>query len=398
VFDEMAPEIEGAVVGPKGTGVTVPVPKPTVIESRIVRQPGSPTLADITPPKVHPSNLPKKTEPPKPTVPTEPPKPAVPKEPPKPAVPKEPPKPAVPAEPTKPAVPTQKERAAAKGKQEEAVAAKQKQESERKWRELQEAEQRRKATEPDRKRRQEEAAAKRKQEEPAPKEKPKAKAEAKDPEATAKKSARDKAREETERKIKEIEQEKKKLDVQDSSLRKAIRELNEKIERLNDELLKATEGDKPRILKEIEEAENTLNVNKGGGLRAELEGTSIKQWELTRAKKNLLEALKLERPSLRESTKRAIEEAATKRGNVPGGRETKPPYRFLDRKGKPIEHDQIHYGHSYGQEHRRLALQAQEKGMNQAQFNDWVNSHPEFFQIESEAENLSHAYEKPGID
>ena len=63
VFDEIAPEMEGAVVGPKGTGVTVPVPKPTVIESRIVRQPGSPTLADITPPKVHPSNVGKELPP-----------------------------------------------------------------------------------------------------------------------------------------------------------------------------------------------------------------------------------------------------------------------------------------------------------------------------------------------
>jgi len=98
VFDEMAPEMEGAVVGPKGTGVTVPVPKPTVIESRVVRQPGSPTVADITPPKVHPSNVPKKTEPPKPTVSTEPPKPAAPKEP---AVPTEP-IPAAPAVPLSP--------------------------------------------------------------------------------------------------------------------------------------------------------------------------------------------------------------------------------------------------------------------------------------------------------
>ena len=36
--------------------------------------------------------------------------------------------------------------------------------------------------------------------------------------------------------------------------------------------------------------------------------------------------------------------------------------------------------------------------MNQAQFNDWVNRHPEWFQIESKADNLSHANEKAGID
>jgi hypothetical protein len=65
--------------------------------------------------------------------------------------------------------------------------------------------------------------------------------------------------------------------------------------------------------------------------------------------------------------------------------------------GKPID-GPYHYGHDFGFEHRRLAVEAQIRGMNQAQFNDWVNSHPEWFRIEAPETNLSHIGEKPGID
>jgi hypothetical protein len=37
-------------------------------------------------------------------------------------------------------------------------------------------------------------------------------------------------------------------------------------------------------------------------------------------------------------------------------------------------------------------------GMNQEQFDRWVNDHPEWFQLETKANNESHRYEKPGID
>jgi Domain of unknown function (DUF4157) len=60
---------EGALAD-TGTGVNVPVPKtgPTVLESRAIKPPPrtSPaTVADLTPPKVHPSNLPKDVPAPK---------------------------------------------------------------------------------------------------------------------------------------------------------------------------------------------------------------------------------------------------------------------------------------------------------------------------------------------
>ncbi|MEO8378777.1 MAG: GH-E family nuclease, partial [Acidobacteriota bacterium] len=59
---------------------------------------------------------------------------------------------------------------------------------------------------------------------------------------------------------------------------------------------------------------------------------------------------------------------------------------------------EYHFGHRYGYEHRRLVREALSKGMKQKQFNDWINSHPEWFQLEAPANNLSHRFEKPGVD
>ncbi len=36
--------------------------------------------------------------------------------------------------------------------------------------------------------------------------------------------------------------------------------------------------------------------------------------------------------------------------------------------------------------------------MTQKEFNDWVNDHPEWFQMEDPAPNMGHQFEKPGID
>jgi hypothetical protein len=57
-----------------------------------------------------------------------------------------------------------------------------------------------------------------------------------------------------------------------------------------------------------------------------------------------------------------------------------------------------HYGHRYGYEHRRLVREAQARGMTQKEFNEWINSHPEWFQIETPTNNMSHKFEKPGVD
>jgi hypothetical protein len=35
--------------------------------------------------------------------------------------------------------------------------------------------------------------------------------------------------------------------------------------------------------------------------------------------------------------------------------------------------------------------------MTQKEFNDWINSHPEWFQIEKPANNLGHRFEKAGV-
>lgn len=102
----------------------------------------------------------------------------------------------------------------------------------------------------------------------------------------------------------------------------------------------------------------------------------------------LLERYSLQRPSLREGTKRTIEKNTPK---APDG------IRYID-PDNVVRDPPYQYGHVYGKENRRLIIEAGEKGMSQEQFNDWVNSHPEWFRMESRTYNLSHAGEKPGID
>ncbi|SHO56766.1 S-type Pyocin [Vibrio quintilis] len=94
----------------------------------------------------------------------------------------------------------------------------------------------------------------------------------------------------------------------------------------------------------------------------------------------------LDRPSLRAKTKRDIQEAADK-----------------NEQGQFIDDDQSvitdwHYGHKPGNENRRILKAADELGMSQADLNDFVNAHPDYFQIEDAKRNLSHKDEKPGSD
>ncbi|MEI8633446.1 GH-E family nuclease [Vibrio sp. PP-XX7] len=56
------------------------------------------------------------------------------------------------------------------------------------------------------------------------------------------------------------------------------------------------------------------------------------------------------------------------------------------------------YGHRPGVENRRILKAADEMGMTQAELNDFVNEHPEYYQIEDTTTNLSHVNEKPGSD
>ncbi len=94
----------------------------------------------------------------------------------------------------------------------------------------------------------------------------------------------------------------------------------------------------------------------------------------------------LSRPSLREETKRQIEAATQKDayGN------------FTDEEGNILTN--WHYGHKFGLENRRVLRAAEELGMTQPELNDFMNSRPDYYQIEEKYINLSHKNEKPGID
>ncbi|TFH33111.1 MAG: hypothetical protein E4G99_11895 [Anaerolineales bacterium] len=94
----------------------------------------------------------------------------------------------------------------------------------------------------------------------------------------------------------------------------------------------------------------------------------------------------LRRPDLRKSTREAIENFAPKT----------PEGIFIDPNTGELLTGDFHFGHAYGYENRRLIKEAQSRGMTQQEFNDWVNAHPEWFQIEDPASNLSHKFEKPG--
>jgi HNH/ENDO VII superfamily nuclease with conserved GHE residues len=202
------------------------------------------------------------------------------------------------------------------------------------------------------------------------------------------KSAKDLAREAT---LEQIEKVKKSRVENQEGLDRLSREISEARRNINrlKEKVKASSGEeRAQAVKELRSAQDVLEDSEGSGLLDEQRGYYEERTKLADDEAKLNESLKLERPALRESTKAAIEQAA----------ERAPDGRFLDANTrKPID-GAANYGHKYGFEQRRLALEAQAKGMNQAQFNDWVNSHPEWFQIESEANNLSHAFEKPGID
>lgn len=88
----------------------------------------------------------------------------------------------------------------------------------------------------------------------------------------------------------------------------------------------------------------------------------------------------LHRPYLRRSTIEAIE-ARYRRA---------PDGRFIDPvTNRPID-PPYDLGHVPFRENWRLTTEAMERGMNQEQFNDWVNSHPEWFRIENRSRNQSH--------
>ncbi|WP_428447917.1 S-type pyocin domain-containing protein [Photobacterium nomapromontoriensis] len=92
----------------------------------------------------------------------------------------------------------------------------------------------------------------------------------------------------------------------------------------------------------------------------------------------------LQRPSLRAETKRQIEANAEKDANG----------NFIDGDDEIIL--EWHYGHKTGVENRRILKAADEIGMSQEELNDFMNSRPDYYQIEDAKKNLSHKDEKSG--
>jgi hypothetical protein len=93
----------------------------------------------------------------------------------------------------------------------------------------------------------------------------------------------------------------------------------------------------------------------------------------------------LQRPYLRVETVRTILNNARKTADG----------RYVDAEtSRPID-GPFDIGHTAGRESWRLITEGMERGMTQAQFNDWVNGHPEWFQLQAPGPNRSHQFEMP---
>ncbi|MFE2124253.1 DUF4157 domain-containing protein [Rhodococcus aetherivorans] len=194
-------------------------------------------------------------------------------------------------------------------------------------------------------------------------------------------------REQAQKKLGALQEERVKTQAEITRLEGELSEANKKVNRLKQKVLDSQANSEARAsaLKELNEAKEALaelrEADELGGYREE-------RTKQNKAEEAILQSLKLKRPSLWQSTKDAIKKAA----------ETNSEGKFLDANtGEVIQGEPV-YGHKYGREHRRLALEASEKGMTQEQFTQWVNEHPEWFQTETKANNESHRFEKPGID
>jgi hypothetical protein len=162
-----------------------------------------------------------------------------------------------------------------------------------------------------------------------------------------------------------------------------------------EKLKSTTRGTKEHddALKELKKAQDMLKDDEGSGLLDEQRGTVEERQKLRAREDKILESLKLKRPTLSQKLKDIVLGKAEKEkrpANVDG--------KYLDANTGEVIDGDLAFGHKYGFEHRRLALQAAEKGMNQSEFNAWVNDNPDWFQVEKKVNNDSHRFEKPGID
>jgi hypothetical protein len=183
-----------------------------------------------------------------------------------------------------------------------------------------------------------------------------------------------------------LQQEKATTQNKINELETELRDADIKVRWLRKTALDAERGSQARAnaMTELRVAQDALNELKEadelGGYRRERASQRTKE-------EAILESLALRRPALLESTKATIRAAAKMQGE-----------RFLDANTGEVIKGEAVFGHIYGREHRRLVLEATEMGMNQEQFDRWVNDHPEWFQLETKANNESHRFEKPGID
>jgi hypothetical protein len=197
---------------------------------------------------------------------------------------------------------------------------------------------------------------------------------------------RDEIREQAKAKLAELDKRKALTDAEIARLEEELSAANQKVNRLAKKALDLPRDNPERatVLKELKEAKEKLADLREGD---ELGGYKRERRQQNEAEEAILQSLELKRPALRQSLKDAVLKAAKR--NTKG--------ELLDANTGEVVREPV-YGHKYGREHRRLALEAAEKGMTQEQFNDWVNDHPEWFQIETKANNESHRFEKPGVD
>jgi hypothetical protein len=195
-------------------------------------------------------------------------------------------------------------------------------------------------------------------------------------------------REQTERKLGALQEEKARTQAEITRLENELSAATSKVNRLKEKVLESPRGSEARAaaLEEFRAAKEELDQLRE---EDELGGYREERAKQNKAEEALLESLQLKRPSLWEPTKEAIF-AAAKKDAATG--------RYLDANTGEVITGEPVFGHKKGFEHRRLALKAAAQGMSQEQFNSWVNEHPDWFQLETKANNESHQYEKRGVD
>ncbi|WP_259321613.1 RHS repeat-associated core domain-containing protein, partial [Phocaeicola vulgatus] len=102
----------------------------------------------------------------------------------------------------------------------------------------------------------------------------------------------------------------------------------------------------------------------------------------------------LRRPYIRKSTRQRIEGQGRILNGVFLDANTSKPISGEKRRSYSIARGEYDLGHKKGHEHWRLIKIAEKRGYTQKQFNNWVNKHPNWFQIEDPMENQSHRHEK----